>query len=154
MDRLLLSAGTGADSEPALKTAPSPLLSPPSTAAGAGGSAKFNLRRAMRQLEEEVQLTGQAVRVHHSEIEQAKLEVRQFEVSVQTLNNESLKTLGPSIASLLENLNNHIQMQKAENDLYSKQIAELRREKAGLQAQCAATGAKVFELEEFVGLHD
>ena len=32
----------------------------------------------------------------------------------------------------MENLNNHIQVQKAENDLYSKQIAELRRDKATL----------------------
>ena len=73
------------------------------------------------------------MRVHSGEIEQAKMEVKQFETNVDVFNNENIKTLSPTIASMMENLNNHIQMQKAENDLYSKQIAELRRDKATLQ---------------------
>ncbi len=126
-------------------------LSPRSTVSGGG---KFNLKRAMRQLDEEVQLTGAAMRIHSGEIEQAKMEVKSFEVNLDSQNNESLKTLSPTIQSLMENLNNHIQMQKAENDLYSKQIAELRRDKAGLQGQFQATSNRVLGLEEFIGLND
>ena len=125
-------------------------LSPRSTVS----SGKFNLKRAMRQLDEEIQLTASQMRVHSGQIEQAKMEVKQFETNVDAFNNENIKTLSPTIQSLMENLNNHIQMQKAENDLYSKQIAEMRRDKASLQAQFQSTTNKVFGLEEFIGLND
>lgn len=114
-------------------------------------SAKRSMRGQTKELQQEAEKAGLAMRDHRTSIETFKYELKQLENGTEGLHREVLQVLGQSIGGLEDALLRHVERQRAETELMSKQVVETRQHKASLQHELALTQQRAGRLEDLLG---
>ena len=78
-------------------------------------------------------------------------EIGLMENHLSTQNDENVKVINPYIMANFEDLQDSINKQKKENELMTRQIIELKKEKSLMQQSILASGQKIAQLEDMVG---
>ena len=78
-------------------------------------------------------------------------EIGLMENHLSTQNDENVKVINPYIMANFEDLQDSIAKQKRENDLMTRQIIELKKEKSLMQQSIMACAQKISQLEDQVG---